>query len=295
MQYRIEWSYLAELADGKRPNAEAHCSFLIRFLETPLGRGHCAFFGMNVVTPEKAREIGLDPAGRRGFLVVENLTQAAFQHRVTTDVAVAFTGRDKLDALAVLDRKYILEAQDFRAEFVADAPTAEAMRALIETAFAGVSRGSGVTLREALAEDDYAGPEAKQAARELDTDTDWHDAPVDVMRERCEFFSYLDAPGFRYYIPAAMRFSLELANRESSETPQRTYWSLLPTIAPRDYGKGHSHAFDPEALIASCGFDGPQVRALYAFLCFMAVVADEGVDEEQLEPMRKWRAAARAR
>ena len=57
---------------------------------------------------------------------------------------------------------------------------------------------------------------------------------------------------------------------------------MLPTVAPRDFGKGHGGRFDVEAFITGCGFDGPQVQALYAFLCFMAVVADEGVDEEQL-------------
>lgn len=295
MQYRIEWTYLGELADGQWPRDEAHCSFLIRFLERPPGPGHCAFLGMNVVTPAKARELGLAPEGRRGFLVVEHLSQAAFQDLVSKDVAEALAGRSQLDALSMLDRKYIVEGHDYREEIVADAPTADAMRALIEAVFAGVTRGSGVTLREALAEDDYAGPEAKKAARELDTDTDWHDVPKDVMRDRCEFFSYLDGPGFRYYIPAAMCFSLDAENRASSETPQRTYWSLLPTVAPRDFGKGHGGRFDVEAFITGCGFDGPQVQALYAFLCFMAVVADEGVDEEQLPAIRKWRESARRR
>ena len=110
------------------------------------------------------------------------------------------------------------------------------------------------------------------------------------MSARCEFFSYLDPAGFRYYLPAAMLLSLDPAERARSETPQRTYWSLLgPAIAPRDFGKGMGQAFDVEACIAQCEFTDAQVGAIYRFLCFMAVDGDEGVDEEQLPAMRRWR------
>jgi hypothetical protein len=74
-----------------------------------------------------------------------------------------------------------------------------------------------------------------------------------------------------------------------SDTPQRTYWSLMPTVAPRDFGWGHGKRFDSEAFITSCGFTDVQVHAIYRFLCFMAI---ECVHEEQLPALRQWRSSA---
>lgn len=288
--YTIEWRYLEELADGARPSDEAYCSFLVRFTDRPPGPGHCWFFGVNVVTPNKAHELDIPVSGLRAYLVVEAMVKADFQARVTNDVQLALSGRSRDDASALLDATYVFENQDFRNEFAGDAPSARDLITQITEAFQGVTLGNGVSLHQAIAADDYAGPEAYAAARALDTDTDWRDAPREVMASRCEFFSYLDGEGFRYYIPAAMCFSVE--HNGESDTPQRTYWSLLPTVAPRDFGKGHGQRFDCAAFIARCGFNDAQIRAVYAFLCFMAVAREEGVDEEQLPAMRAWRTAA---
>jgi len=293
--YRLEWRYLGELSDADaadvshQPN-EAHCSFLIRFLDVPRGDGHCAFLAVNVISSAKAAELGIGPEGRRAYLVADTMTRTAFCRRVTDDVTRAFDQLPRPQALARLDQTYVWENQDYRDEFRGDGIGVADLRLLIEHAFSGVTRGEGVTLREALAIDDYASPEDRAAARTQDRDVDWHDAPREILSARCEFFSYLDTAGFRYYLPAAMLLSLDAADGRQSETPQRTYWSLLgPPIAPRDFGKGLGKAFDVEAFIARCEFNETQVHAIYRFLCFMAVEGGEGVDEEQLPAMRKWR------
>lgn len=292
--YRLEWSYLDELSDVAgvpyKYGEEAHCNFLIRFLDVAPGDGHCAFLSVNVVTSAKAAELRIGSEGRRAYLVSDTMTQADFRRRVTDDVTSAFEQLPRHQALAQLDKNYVWESQDYRDEFRGDRIGAADLHMLIEHAFAGVTRGEGVTVHEALAEDSWASPEDLAAARAQDVDVDWHDAPREFMSAQCEFFSYLDTAGFRYYLPAAMLLSLDAAERGRSETPQRTYWSLLgPPIAPRDFGKGLGQTFDVEAFIAQCEFTDAQVRAIYRFLCFMAVDGDEGVDEEQLPVLRRWR------
>jgi hypothetical protein len=291
--YRLEWSYLGELSDvpgASYRQGEAHCDFLIRFLDVPPGEGHCAFLCVSVVTSAKAAELGIGPHGRRAYLVADTMTQAAFRRRVTDDVTSAFHRLPRHLALSQLDETYVWRNQDYRDEFGGDRIGAAELHMLIEHAFTGVTRGEGITLHEAIAEDDCATPEGLAAARAQDRDVDWHDAPREVLSARCEFFSYLDPPGFRYYLPAAMLLSLDAAERGRSETPKRTYWSLLgPPIAPRDFGKGLGKTFDVEAFIARCEFTDAQVGAIYRFLCFMAVDGDEGVDEEKLPVLRSWR------
>src|SRR5262245_3540002 len=103
--YRIEWTYLGELpegtADGLNP-AEAHCSFLIRFLDVPPGPGHCAFLAVNVITPAKAADLGIGPVGRRGYLVDAAMTRAGFRRRVTQEVKRAMQDLPCQEALAQL-------------------------------------------------------------------------------------------------------------------------------------------------------------------------------------------------
>ena len=296
--YCIEWSYLGELpevAGIPYKRDEANCDFLIRFLDVPPGNGHCAFLCVNVITPARAAELGVGPNGRRGYLVADAMTREDFCRRVTEDVRRAFDQLPRPQALAQLDETYIWRDQDYRDEFLDDVPRVEDLAALIEEAFAGVTRGEGVTLHEAIAEGDYAAPDAVAAARALDQDSDWHDVPRDVLAAHSELFSYLDAAGHRYYLPAVMLFSLDAAARNRSETPLSAYWSLLPRLDVRDFGKGKGKTFDVEAFIASRAFTDAQVRAIYRFLCFMACEAGEGVDEEELPAMRKWRESARRR
>ena len=76
-------------------------------------------------------------------------------------------------------------------------------------AFGSVQRGNGITLHQAQAIDDYAGPEQELAARRLDTDRKWEDVPEQDIVRHYTALTFLDADGFRYYIPAYMSFAVK--------------------------------------------------------------------------------------
>lgn len=291
--YRIEWNFLNELPEDRSGSrvGEAHCVFMVRFLDVPPGDDHCAFFATNVVTSEEALRLGI--AAQRGFQISDTLTRSEFQAQVTAEVQNAFTQADHREvALQHLNRTYIHQDQDFRDEFRADAPSAEALAEQVELAFAGVQRGNGISLHEAIAIDDYATPEERATARSRDVDMDWHDAPADLMISTVSIWSVLDGEGLRYYLPAAILLCLDLERAEVvADLLTRTYWSLLPMIAPRDQGKGLGERFDPGAIISEGQFSDLQIQVSYRFLCW-AAVEHEGVDEDQLPAMRKWRARA---
>jgi hypothetical protein len=301
--YQIEWCYLSELPDVLGPfmyGDEAHCHFLIRFPDVPIGEdGHCEFFSVNIVTYAKAIALQLPPEGCRPYFIADSMTQEQFRQHVTGDLSRAFEHAPREQALHHLNQTYVWTSLDYHDEFRNDTTAANMVVAQIEQAFAGVSRGDGMTLHQALAVDDYAAPEVVEQARALDLDTDWHDVPKDVMATHCSFFSFLDAKGFRYYLPAAMLLAFDEKAQMLSVTGYRdlrqaTYWSLLPTVAPRDIGKGLNLSFNSETFIVEHDFTDAQVRAIYAFLCYIAV-EHEGVDEEQLHPMRAWRQSAKQR
>ncbi len=84
---------------------------------------------------------------------------------------------------------------------------------LIKDAFKNVSREGGVSWSETNVVDDYGTEEERRQARERDTDTNWLEvAAIPRFREDGGWgsFSFLDAIGFRYYLPAAMLQSLML-------------------------------------------------------------------------------------
>jgi hypothetical protein len=77
----------------------------------------------------------------------------------------------------------------------------------IAEAFDGVRREEGVTLHEALEMDGYGTPGQCAQARLLDTDEYWQEVRGEDL-ERFGVLSYLDAKGFRYYLPAYMSWEL---------------------------------------------------------------------------------------
>lgn len=77
----------------------------------------------------------------------------------------------------------------------------------ITAAFHGVSRANGVSWSETDVLDDYGSMDERLRARASDTDRAWTEL-VDDPEWRPDSgwggFSFLDAIGFRYYLPAAM-------------------------------------------------------------------------------------------
>lgn len=93
----------------------------------------------------------------------------------------------------------------------------EQLVAVIYEAFAGVTRNGGVSWSETEVIDLHGTPEERATARAQDKDTSWEEL---VEQGEWEIFdgagamSFLDAVGFRYYMPAAM---LQAIQREYGE------------------------------------------------------------------------------
>ncbi len=92
-----------------------------------------------------------------------------------------------------------------------------AIVAEIYCAFQNVTREGGVSWSESVALDDYGGPDVCEAARLGDTDANWGELVDDerwVPDCGSGGFNFLDANGFRYYLPPAMVRSLRSSQDE---------------------------------------------------------------------------------
>lgn len=84
----------------------------------------------------------------------------------------------------------------------------------IVNAFAEVSLGNGVSLREADVIDDYGTLNERAAAREQDELDDWQWIPDEYIENHSSVLCFMDDQGLRFHLPAYMRFAL-LRYRES--------------------------------------------------------------------------------
>ncbi|MEO8360719.1 MAG: DUF6714 family protein [Vicinamibacteria bacterium] len=290
----VEWKY-SDVKAGQSPADPAsfavHMTFLIRFHDLPPGEDHCAFFSLNVVSPKAMAALGLPADGKRGFIVHDTFSNARVVAETQRAIDVAFSTGDRQAALTDLDQRYIRTDVNFAGEFRDDLLPEATLAAMIDAAFAGVDRGAGRTLHEAVAVDDYLSEEECRAARAKDPERRWQDVSHEALLANPSFVTFLDPAGFRYYLPAIMRLSLDA--KLISDTFTSAFANLLPIVAPRDVGKGIGEAFDVDESIAARGFSAQQVRAIYGFLCHMAVRGGEPVDEDTLPAMRRWRQRAR--
>ena len=112
----------------------------------------------------------------------------------------------------------------------ADQEARETLIAEIERAFDGVQRGDGVTLNQTCVLDDYGDEEEQAKARRKDTDNRWQDVPKAKLEwHSCAVaMSFLDAIGFRYYIPAFMRWAVRCYDLPRSEAPGNIISGLDP-------------------------------------------------------------------
>jgi hypothetical protein len=72
----------------------------------------------------------------------------------------------------------------------------------IETAFAGVTLGNGVGLREAQGLDDYADAATCAVYRANDEKDDWHRIPSEALQHCHSSLHFFDAEGMRFHLPA---------------------------------------------------------------------------------------------
>lgn len=293
-QYQIEWCY-SDVQRGESPNDPNlfanHMTFLIRFSDIPGGPDHVARFGVNVCSPAGAELEGLSRTPGRGVLICGSFDYDRAVASVEDSIHAAFLGRTREEALKALNTVFIHDL-DFIEHFRDGVLAADAIIEMIQNAFSGMERGAGVTLHQALALDDRADDAEQQRARARDVEARWEDVPDADIAASPNYLCFLDTAGFRYYLPANMRWSLKNYDDDRWGCSFYTCCSLLPTVAPRDVGKGFGEKFDVDEFVTEHFLSTAQVRAIYHFLCFMASVQVFHVGEDEYPAMMKWRHSA---
>jgi hypothetical protein len=89
-----------------------------------------------------------------------------------------------------------------------------------------------------------------------------------------------------------MRWSLKNYENDRWDRAFFTCLSLLPSVAPRDVGRGFGQKFDVGEFVSEHSLSSAQIKAIYHFLCFMALVRVFTVGEDYYPAMVKWRKAA---
>lgn len=137
----------------------------------------------------------------------------------------------------------------------------------ITAAFDGVAREDGVSLREGRAIDVFGSDKKRAAARLLDTDTRWQDVPNADLLDYYNSLVYLDAKGFRYYLPAYLIWDLRENTSSEYGIVSGTLW--------------HLHPPDDDSQLERFRLITPQQgRAVCSFLRFVAIHGGEGEREE---------------
>ena len=140
--------------------------------------------------------------------------------------------------------------------------------ALIEeiiSAFDGVAREDGVTLHEAMALDNYGGPEERRKARAQDTESRWQDVPDEDIRSSDAVLNFLDPKGFRYYIPAFLVWYLTYLDNEDPD-----FWSNNFDSVDFQLEAGRTGDIDDHYLSKFTFLTPTQSKAIAHFLVFLA-------------------------
>jgi hypothetical protein len=125
----------------------------------------------------------------------------------------------------------------------------------IRSAFSHVQRGQSISLHETDAIDDYADDNQRKKARLLDTDVHWWEIAPEQLEKFYSALFYMDAEGFRYYIPAYMTQALR-TYKVGSSSVDAALSSLFPLTG------------DASELYAL--LDDPQKKCVAQFLWFIA-------------------------
>ena len=86
----------------------------------------------------------------------------------------------------------------------------------LELAFEGLERGNASTLHEAVAFEgtDHGTPEERARVRACDPETRWQDIPDSSLMECIDRWAW-DEEGFRFHLPAYMRWHLRHPRRKA--------------------------------------------------------------------------------
>ncbi|RYG63278.1 hypothetical protein EON80_21565 [bacterium] len=143
-------------------------------------------------------------------------------------------------------------------------------------------------MHEASAIDSNGGPEERAAARAKDTEKRWQDVSSETFLANQDVFHFLDAKGFRYYLPALMVWNLRFIGTAGHEHNSYVIESLENVLQETDYLLGHFQSLTLE-----------QARAVAHFLEFHAerdqlmladsksesgkIMSDLGFSEQQID------------
>jgi len=154
----------------------------------------------------------------------------------------------------------------------------------IAAAFDGIAREEGTSLHEAIAIDDWKPYKEQQAASRLDTEQRWQDVPGEDLLACQSALSFLDAKGFRYYLPAFMVYGLTNWENDSSEILDTCQYHLLHE-SQKSLRKS-----EPKSIATKYGFTDAQCRAVAHFLRFVVGDDNEFTTEEApvLRAVEKW-------
>jgi hypothetical protein len=121
----------------------------------------------------------------------------------------------------------------------------------IEAAFADIERGSGLTLHEAAAFEgtDYCPGEERARVRALDPETRWQDIP-DTALEECEDRWSFDEEGFRFHLPAYLRWHLRKPPEQDLLRGGLLYFLLSPAGGTEEEGSWDCFTLEQKRVIA---------------------------------------------
>jgi len=178
----------------------------------------------------------------------------------------------------------VSDEQDFEAR-------RRALIAEIAEAFDGVSRDDGTTLHEAMVMDDRGSEEEQRAARLLDVDERWQDVSDDIAGYESAL-SFLDAKGFRYYIPAFMTYALNHWGDDWYST-----LSFCQSHLTKESQKSLRKS-EPASIASKFDFNAAQCSVIAKFLRFiidfdvsMATLAEVGAVEKWEKFVRECKSA----
>jgi hypothetical protein len=117
----------------------------------------------------------------------------------------------------------------------------------VELAFQDIPRGE-IGIREAAAMDarwHEAGPHEDKKryaqARAADIGKQWQDIPDEALAANSAVFSYLDDAGFKFVIPAIMRWSLKPTTLDKNRVVEFLAMKLLPESRKADKPEAMAH------------------------------------------------------
>jgi hypothetical protein len=164
-----------------------------------------------------------------------------------------------------------------------------ALIAEIAAVFDGVSRAGGKTLHQAVAMDDWESDEDQRAARKLDVEQRWQDVRGDDISACRSALSFLDAKGFRYYIPAFMVYGLRHWEDDRNGILSSCVFHLLhePQKSLRQS--------EPASIVSKYDFAGAQCKVIAQFLRFVTDFDVMRADRATVQAAERWEEFARER